>query len=1011
MSRQEFTIKIHLIMKLKYLVLSSILLTGMSSLKGQVTEATFGDIEGRQIGPARMSGRISCIDAQNKNPNIVFVGAAGGGVWKSLNQGTTFKSVFDEYTQSIGSIAIDQNHPDTVWVGTGEVWVRNSVSVGTGIYRTKNGGEKWELMGLPKSEHIGRILIDPVNPDIVYAAVLGAVWGDSEDRGVYKTSDGGKTWTKLLYTNPSTGCADMAMDPENPSVIYASMWDFRRQAYTFRSGGPGSALYKSTDGGTTWTKIQIGLVKGNMGRIALTISPVKPHHLYALVESEKSALFRSSDQGSTWEKMSDQVSMADRPFYFSLLVADPKEPDRIYKPGTSLWVSSDGGKLFQSPSVNGGRYHSDTHALWISPLDNRLLYLGTDGGVYVSADKGNTWRFVQCLPVSQFYHVSVDNKDPYNVYGGLQDNGSWMGPSRKPGGINNSDWKNIGYGDGFYAYGDMTDPDITYSQYQGGRINRTNQRTGESKYLKPFPEAGTASLRFNWNTPTVFGKKSGYLYVGSQYLFRSKDKGDTFERISPDLTTNDPLRQEQEKSGGLTIDNSTAENNTTIFTISESSFDENIIWAGTDDGNIQVTSDGGKSWSKLNSAIQGLPPLAFISNIDADNVNRNAAWVTVDAHRNGDMNPYVFYTDDLGKTWSSLATKDIAGYCHVIKQDPVNPNLIFLGTETGLFISLDHGKAWVRFKNKVPQTGVYDIAFQTKQNELVLATHGRGIIIIDDLTPIRNLTQSVLDQEFAFLPVRPYFFPSGNGSQDFPGDAEFSGTNQTTAATICYYLKKRHTFGEMYVNIYDSTGNFLKKLPAGNRKGINIVQVATAMDPPKVPKSPNILGEAAFGPDYVSGMYSIKLVKGTETYTTNLKLNDSPELKHSAEDRKLMRETLMRAYRLLEELASVDQQILNTHDTLKIKLSGAKHAEQKKIQSLIDTCEKMHEQISATQKGEGGITGQVRLRENIAEIYSAVGGYPGKPTNLQIKALDNYESQVKDFASKINLMIKNDMPK
>jgi len=998
-------------MNLKLLNISIFCLVGTSLLQGQITDATFGDIEGRHIGPARMSGRISCIDAVNKNPNILWVGAAGGGVWKSINQGTTFKAVFDEHSQSIGTITIDQNHPDTVWVGTGEVWTRNSVSIGTGIYRTINGGEKWELMGLPNSERIGRILIDPSNPDIVYAAVLGALWGDSEERGVYKTTDGGKSWNKLLYISLSTGCADMVMDPENPSIIYASMWDFRRQAYIFRSGGPGSGLFKSGDGGKTWNKIQSGLPAGTLGRIALAISPVKPHYLYALVESEKSALYRSSDQGSVWEKMSDQTMMGDRPFYNSLLVPDPKERERIYKPGTSLWVSSNGGKIFQSPSVTGGNYHSDTHALWVSPVDNRLIYMGTDGGVYISADKGNTWRFVQSLPVSQFYHVSVDNNKPYNVYGGLQDNGSWMGPSKKPGGIRNSDWKNIGYGDGFYAYGDKTDPDITYSQYQGGRISRTNQRTGESKYIKPFPEKDTEPLRFNWNTPAVFGKKTGWLYVGSQYLFCSRDKGDSFERISPDLTTNDHNRQNQEKSGGLTIDNSTAENNTTIFSVCESPLDENIIWAGTDDGNIQLTTDGGKTWSKLNNAVTGLPSLAFISHIDADNKNKNAAWVTVDAHRNGDMNPYVYYTEDLGKTWNSLATKDILGFCHVIKQDPVNPNLIFLGTEMGLFVSIDHGKTWVRFKNKVPQTGIFDMAFQTSQNDLVLATHGRGIIIIDDLTPLRNFNQAILDQDFAFLPVRPYYFPSGTGMQDFPGDAEFTGSNPSTAATLCYFLKKRHVFGDMYIDIFDSDGKLLKKVPAGNRKGINIVRIATAMDPPKVPKSPNILGEAAFGPDYIAGTYTIRLIKGTETFTTSLILNDIPDMKHSSEDRKLQREILMKAFNLLEELAAVDQQILDTRDALKNKTSTLKGSDLKKIQAIIDDCEKMHEKISATQSGEGGITGQVRLRENIAEIYNAVGGYPGKPTNLQIEALEIYNNQVKDFKSRIDLMTKSEIPK
>jgi photosystem II stability/assembly factor-like uncharacterized protein len=998
-------------MKIKFILIFIILTGGISTLHSQITDFTFGDIEGRQIGPARMSGRITCIDGVNKNPGTVWTGTAGGGVWKSVNQGTTFKAVFDDYCQSIGSLTIDQKHPDTVWVGTGEVWTRNSVSVGTGIYRTNNGGDKWEFMGLPNSERIGKIMIDPGNPDIVYVAVVGALWGDSEDRGLYKTTDGGRTWNRMLYINPSTGCADIVLDPEDPSVIYASMWDFRRKAYTFRSGGPGSGLYKSNDGGETWERLKQGLPSDTLGRIALAVSKAGPPYIYALVESGKSALYRSPDKGATWEKLSDQIMMGDRPFYYSLIVTDPLDPERIYKPATALWVSTDGGRLFQSASVTGGNYHSDIHALWISPVDNHLVYMGTDGGIYISADKGNSWRFVQCLPVSQFYHVSVDNEDPYNVYGGLQDNGSWTGPSRKPGGIRNEDWDNVGYGDGFYTYRDATDPDIVYSQYQGGRINRINMKTGESKYLKPFPEEGIADLRFNWNTPTVFGKKSGWLYVGSQFLYRSKDKGDSFEKISPDLTTNDPLRQMQEKSGGLTIDNSTAENNTTIYSICESPLDENIVWVGTDDGNIQLTSNGGMTWTKLNDNIEGLPPLAFISHIDADNFSRDAAWITVDAHRNGDMKPYVFFTGDQGKTWNSLATGDIKGYCHVVKQDPINKNLIYVGTEMGLYISNDHGKTWVRFKNKVPMTGIRDMVFQPGKNDLVLATHGRGIIIIDDLTPLRNLTDSLINKDFAFIPVRPYYFPSGIGIQDSPGDAMFSGPNPTSSARICYYLKKRHIFGEMYMDIYDPGGRFLKRLPAGNRKGINVVRVATSMDPPRVPKSPNILGEAAFGPDYPAGDYTIKLVKGDETFTTSLTLNDNPLVKHSAEDRKLQRETVMRAYDMLESLADIDQKILDTRDKLRTFSTGLKGQKLKKTQALIASCDKMHELISATQSGEGGITGQVRLREKIAEVYNAVGGYSGRPTNLQTRALDNYGTQVKTFGSQIDNIVNNEIPK
>jgi hypothetical protein len=498
--------------------------------------------------------------------------------------------------------------------------------------------------------------------------------------------------------------------------------------------------------------------------------------------------------------------------------------------------------------------------------------------------------------------------------------------------------------------------------------------------------------------------------VGSQYLFRSKDRGDSFDRISPDLTTNDPSRQLQEKSGGLTIDNSTAENNTTIFTISESPIDENVIWVGTDDGNVQLTTDGGKSWTKLNDAIPDLPPLAFISYIDADNFIREAAWVTVDAHRNGDMKPYVFYTGDLGKTWKSLATDAVKGFCHVIRQDPVNPDLVFLGTEMGLFISNDHGSTWVRFKNKVPQTGVYDLAFQERENDLVIATHGRGIIIIDDITPLRHLTPEIMDQEFAFLPVRPYFFPSGGGTQDFAGDSEFSGPNASVTATVCYYLKKRHVFGEMYLELYDGEGNYLKKFPAGTRKGVNMVRIPTIMDPPRVPKSPNILGEAITGPDYPAGNYTVKLVKGSETFTTTLVINDSPDWKHSEADRKVQRETLLRAYNLLEELAAVDQKILDVMALLKNREATAKGSSMKKTRSLITVCEEMREQISATQAGEGGITGQVRLRENIGEVYGAVAGYPGRPAELQIRALEHYAGQVKEFEKRIDDLIRNEIP-
>jgi photosystem II stability/assembly factor-like uncharacterized protein len=987
-------------------IISVLILIPASLLQGQLTSSMLGNIEGRQIGPAKMSGRLTCIDAVKKTPDVVWVGSAGGGVWKSINHGVTFKSVFDDYSQSVGSLAIDQNHPDTVWVGTGEVWVRNSVSVGTGIYRTTDGGDKWKLMGLPKSERIGKIVLDPSNPDIVYVAVLGALWNDSEDRGFYKTGDGGKTWKKTLYVNPSSGCSDIAMDPEDHTVLYASMWDFRRQAFTFRSGGPGSGLYKSTDGGETWKLLKNGLPEKTLGRIAVAVSAVKPHWLYALVESEKSALYRSGDKGETWVKMSEQLMTGERPFYFSLLVPDPVEPERIYKPGMNLWVSLNGGKIFQGTSVSGGAYHPDTHALWINPSDNRMMYMGTDGGLYVSHDKGNAWYFIQNLPVSQFYHVSVDNQLPYNVYGGLQDNESWVGPSRRAGGIRNSDWKAIGSGDGFYAYCDPKDQNIVYSQSQGGYIYRQNMKTGESRLIKPFPDEPGRELRFNWNTPTVFGRKSSWLYIGSQYLFRSKDQAATFERISPDLTTNDPQRQQQEKSGGLTVDNSTAENNTTIFSVNESAVDENVIWAGTDDGNVHVTADGGKTWTKLNSFIKSLPEKAVISYIETDPKIRNAALITADAHQNGDQKPYLFYTADLGKSWKQLATDSVKSWCHVVRQDPVNPNLLYLGTELGLYISFDHGNNWVRFKNKVPLAGIYDIVFQPGQNDLVIATHGRGIIIIDDLTPLRNLTTRIMEKDFSFLPVRPFYFISEFSPQEFTSDAEFIGPNPSGSARLCYYLKKRHIFGEMYLEVYGVDGKLLKKLPASPRKGINVLNIATALDPPRVPRSPNVLGDFMTGPEYEPGTYTVKIVIGNETFTTDLTLNSPKNLNYPVEDRKLQRASVMKAYRMIDRLAVVDEKILDLKDTLKILATGSKDEKLRKIEAAIAVCDSLHEKISATQPGEGAITGQMRLREYIGEVYSAVNGYLGRPTNLQLRALDLYDRRINELSVKTEAIEK-----
>lgn len=973
-------------------------------------ENSFGAIEARHIGPAVMSGRISALDAVNNDPRIVYVGAASGGIWKSLNAGTTFKPVFDEHNQSIGAIAIDQARPDTVWAGTGEVWVRNSVSVGDGIYKTTDGGKKWARMGLEKTERIAKIVIHPENPDIVYVAALGPLWSPGTERGVFKTTDGGKTWEKIFYLNENTGCSDLAMDPDDPDLLYAGMWNFRRQPHFFRSGGPGSGLYRSRDGGRSWEEAEGGLPAGTIGRVSVTFSPANPKIVWALLETEKTALYRSGDKGKTWALMNNDPAVGERPFYFSLLIADPIDSNRIYKPGFQLHVSDNGGKNFQYPYVDGGNVHSDLHALYVSPEDNQFLYLGTDGGLYVSHDRGNTWQMKRNLPLSQFYRISVDKARPYNVYGGLQDNGSWYGPSRSPGGINNHDWQNVGYGDGFNVLCDPDDPNILYWQYQGGQTKRYYRDSREFKDIRPFADSTTEELRFNWNTPVTFGP-SGLLYAGAQYLYCSADRGDNWQRISPDLTTDDPSKQRQEDTGGLTIDNSSAENHCTIYWISESPVDPNTIWAGTDDGNLQLTRTGGISWTNVaaNISVSLLPSGTWCSYVEASPHAVATAFATFDGHRTGDMKPYLFRTEDAGKTWTSLSTGNIEGFCHVIRQDPVNPDLLFLGTEAGLYVSVDAGAHWVRFKGNLPKVPVHDLVIHPETHDLVIGTHGRGIMIIDDLTPIRQMRPEMLSREVVFLESRPFELGFTGSEQRMEGDDAFTGNNPPGTCIISYYLSKRHVFGEMYVEIYNDRDSLIKVLPAGKRKGINRVNWVMDMDPPKVPPSVQILGQALSGPTYPPGEYRVRIVKGDQATEGKVKVIWDPSSRHSEEDRDLRHEKLMMAYRLLEELAFTDRQITGIRDQAKQKAERTRsRATRKLLTELAGRMDQWHAEIVPVKEGQ--ITGEIRLRERLGDIYSGIMSYQGRPTRSQTERLDLLQSEVERYGAQISQVTGKGLP-
>lgn len=658
-------------------------------------------------------------------------------------------------------------------------------------------------------------------------------------------------------------------------------------------------------------------------------------------------------------------------------------------------------------SVKGGSFHSDVHALWINPYDNKSMYLGTDGGVYLTKDRAATWRFFRNLPVPQFYHVNVDNEKPYNIFGGLQDNGSWIGPSKSPGGISNCDWDNIGYGDGFNILRDPTDSNVFFWQYQGGNVKRMYFDTREFKDVKPFTDDGT-KLRFGWNTPLIFGSKSKALYTGSQFLYKSTDKGNTWQKISPDLTTNDPSKQQQDKTGGLTLDNSAAENHCTIFTISESPLDENIVWVGTDDGNLQVTTNGGKTWENTISNIEGVPPTIWVSYIETSNYQKGTAYVTFDGHRYGDRKAYVYKTTDFGKSWQNMADSTIGSYCHVIKEDLKNPNLLFLGTEAGLYLTIDGGEVWSLFTGNLPKVSIRDMVFQTRENDLVLATHGRGIFIIDDLTPLQGLTLNKVNNNMAWLGSRPFKLSNIGVSQEFDGNDAFVASNPANTLMINYYLKKRHIFGKMHIEIYDEKGDLIKTLPGGKRKGINRVGWNLSMKPPKVPASVQIMGAAFQGPNYPPGAYLVKIIKNKDTIqgTVIVEYDNNPH--HSIADRNLRHEKVMQAYNMLQDLAYLDLQLREIGNQSKSLAAKSKGSLRKKLVTLSDDALKIRREIVATK--EGRITGEERLRERIGTLYGEIISYLGKPTQTQIDGLNELRSEVDFYVNKVNEIVINEIP-
>jgi len=770
-------------------IFSLILLTFSLQIFGQSFDPSqFKDLAPRNIGPAGMSGRITAIDVNLSNQDMIYVGAASGGVWKSINGGVVWEPIFDDQaTQSIGAIEINQANPSEIWVGTGEGNPRNSHNSGAGIYKSVDGGKSWELKGLEKTKLIHRVIVKEDETNTIIVGAMGSAWGDSPDRGVYKSTDGGKSWKKVLYVDQRTGVAELIADPNNPNKMFAAMWDFRRTPWDFTSGGKGSGLYVTHDGGDNWKKLsdEDGLPKGNLGRIGLAISAANSNVVYALIEAKENALYKSLDGGTTWKKHSTHENVGNRPFYYYEIHADPTNENILYSLYSYVSKSTDGGKTFKVIADYGNGVHPDHHALWISPDNPEFVIDGNDGGLNISRDGGDTWRFIENIPVGQFYHVSVDNDFPYNVYGGMQDNGSWAGPGfvLKSGGIRNSDWQEVMFGDGFDVSPLPNDNRYGYAMSQGGNLGRYDRVTGRTEFLKPSHPDGE-TLRYHWNAALAQDPfEDCSLYYGSQFVHYSRDCGLSWDVISPDLTTNDTMKQKQLYSGGLTYDVTGAENHTTIISIAPSPIEKDVIWVGTDDGNLQLTKDGGKTWTNLINKIPSAPKHAWIPQIEVSKTNAAEAFVVINNYRQNDWSAHAYHTTNYGASWERIADdRQIKGFVNAITQDPIEPNLLFLGTDVGLYVSLDKGRNWTHWTEGFPAVQVRDMKIQSQMHDLVIGTFGRSFWVMDDIRPLREMAsnQSITKQEFAVF-EGPEAYLTSRRSVDgirFSAQGMFAGENK-----------------------------------------------------------------------------------------------------------------------------------------------------------------------------------------------------------------------------------------
>jgi photosystem II stability/assembly factor-like uncharacterized protein len=1010
-------------MKINSFLLLLFLSLSTPSFAQQITSELLNGLPLRNIGPATMSGRIVDLAVLESDPYTFYAATSTGGVWKTTNNGVSFEPVFEkENTHSVGAIALHQNHPNILWVGTGERANRQSSSWGDGVYKSHDAGKTWQNIGLKDSHHIGRIVLHPTDTAVAYVAAMGHLWGANEERGLYHTIDGGATWGRLLYIDENTGVSDVAMDPADPTILYAATYQRRRTPYGFDGGGPGSGLYKSTDAGKTWSELTNGLPEGDYGRIGISIYRKNPEVVFISVEQghqynastayneRKAGVYRSKDKGENWELMSD---WNPRPMYASQPLVDPSDESRIYMMNQYSY-SSDSGRTFIAPPQT---LHGDDRILWVNPKDSRHVIKGDDGGIGISYDRGIKWLFINNLPVSQYYRVAVDNATPYNVYGGLQDNGSWVGPSEtyRTDGIVNEDWKRLGGGDGFLNLVDRNDPDVVYTESQYLGLSRLNMKTGQRQDIRPGdpkgrisarrnwdawgpgipePELGNAMAPGNWDGPFFLSHHdANTIYAGTNVLWKSIDNGSTWASLG-DLTTK--VNRRELSIMGQRPEASTASLDDgipyypTLTAVAEDLFTPGMLYAGTDDGLLQVSSDDGQTWNDVTSALGGLPKETWINTFEPSTHKAGRAYVAINNYRNDDFNTYIYVTEDYGKTWESIEGDLPADrVARTLREDPKNPNLLYLGTELGLFISIDRGEHWVELKSNMPTLPFNDLVIHPRDNDLILGTHGRGVWILDHVNALQELSPEILQQQAALFSISDAEIINYQDDGAHTGDMYYRGENPAFGAAVDYYLKDSVASEAISLSIYDAQGTLVDEVKATNKSGLHRVMWGLRYQN----ENAGIGRSRMSGPYVLPGLYTAKLEVNGETYTQKFSVSDDPRLDISVGVR--------------NDWTASQQDILS--------LSTEVSKDGDAIQKLEAQLEKLEKDKTSYDKNSAAPLKEIgrkygELTNRLRTLYSEIGDYIGPWTTDQ-KAQYEYYGTMKDkLKTERDQVIKGTIP-